>query len=52
MNSLIIKGNWSELTSKLKQKFANLTDDDLLLKESKEEECLGRLLQKPGKIKK
>ena len=30
MNS-IIKGNWNELVCNLKQQFANLTDDDLLL---------------------
>ncbi|MHB1688707.1 MAG: CsbD family protein [Ignavibacteriaceae bacterium] len=51
MNKLNIKGNWSELSGKLKQKFANLTDDDLLFKEGKEEELLGRLQQKLGKTK-
>jgi uncharacterized protein YjbJ (UPF0337 family) len=51
MNSLIIKGNWNELAGKLKQQFANLTDDDLLFKEGKEEELLGRLQQKLGKTK-
>jgi uncharacterized protein YjbJ (UPF0337 family) len=30
MNSLIMKGNWNEVAGKLKQQFANLTDDDLL----------------------
>lgn len=51
MNSLIIKGNWNELSGKLKQLFANLTDDDLLFIEGKEEELLGRLQQKLGKTK-
>ena len=51
MNSSILKGNWNELAGKLKQQFANLTDDDLLLKEGKEEELLGRLQQKLGKTK-
>jgi uncharacterized protein YjbJ (UPF0337 family) len=51
MNSLIIKGNWTELAGKLKQQFANLTDDDLLFKEGKEEELLGRLQNKLGKTK-
>ncbi len=51
MNSLIIKGNWNELAGKLKQQFANLTDDDLLFKEGKEEELLGRLRNKLGKTK-
>ncbi len=51
MNKLNIKGNWNELAGKLKQKFANLTDDDLLFKEGKEEELWGRLQQKLGKTK-
>ena len=49
MNKLNIKGNWNEAAGKLKQQFANLTDDDLLYKEGKEEELLGRLQQKLGK---
>ena len=49
MNKLNIKGNWNEIAGKLKQQFANLTDDDLLFAEGKEEELLGRLQQKIGK---
>lgn len=51
MNFLIIKGNWNELSGKLKQQYANLTDDDLLLKQGKEEELLGNLQTKLGKTK-
>ncbi len=51
MNTLIIKGNWNEVAGKLKQQFANLTDDDLLFKEGKEEELVGRLQSKLGKTK-
>ena len=51
MNTLSMKGNWKEVSGKLKQQFANLTDDDLLFKEGKEEELLGRLQQKLGKTK-
>jgi len=51
MNTFIIKGNWNEIAGKLKQQFADLTDDDLLFKEGKEEELLGRLQQKLGKTK-
>ena len=49
MNKLNIKGNWNEVAGKLKQQFANLTDDDLLFAEGKEEELLGRLQKKLGK---
>ena len=51
MEKLSIKGNWNELAGKLRQKYADLTEDDLLLKEGKEEELLGRLQQKLGKTK-
>jgi uncharacterized protein YjbJ (UPF0337 family) len=51
MNKLEIKGNWNETVGKLKQKFANLTDDDLLLVKGKEEELWGRLQTKLGKTK-
>ena len=49
MNKLEIKGNWNEAAGKLKQQYANLTDDDLLLVKGKEEELLGRLQKKLGK---
>ncbi len=51
MNKLEIKGNWNEASGKLKQRYANLTDDDLLLEKGKEEELLGRLQKKLGKTK-
>lgn len=51
MNMLSMKGSWKETSGKLKQQFANLTDDDLLFKEGKDEELLGRLQQKLGKTK-
>ncbi len=40
---------WSQ--GKLKQKFAQLTDNDLMYTEGKEEEMLGRLQKKLGKSK-
>ena len=47
-----IKGNWNEIKGKLKQKYAQLTDNDLTYIEGKEEELWGRLQQKLGKTKK
>ena len=35
MNSTQLKGNWEEQKGKLKQKFATLTDNDLLFAEGK-----------------
>ena len=52
MNNLTeMKGSWHETKGKLKQKFAMLTDNDLLLVEGKKEELLGRLQSKLGKTK-
>ena len=51
-NSKEIKGNWNEFKGKLKQKFADLTDDDLLYEEGKEDEMWGKLQQKLGKTEK
>ena len=46
------KGSWNEIKGKLKQKFALLTDDDLLLVAGKQDEFFGRLQSKLGKTKK
>ncbi|MGO4821342.1 MULTISPECIES: CsbD family protein [unclassified Flavobacterium] len=51
-NSEEIKGNWNEMKGKLKQKYADLTDDDLLFEEGKEDEMWGKLQQKLGKTEK
>ena len=48
---LKIKGNWNEVKGKLKQKYANLTDNDLLFIEGKEDELVGRLEKKLAKTK-
>jgi uncharacterized protein YjbJ (UPF0337 family) len=50
-NSTELKGNWNELKGKLKQQFAQLTDNDLLFAEGKKEELIGRLQIKLGKTK-
>jgi uncharacterized protein YjbJ (UPF0337 family) len=51
MTKLEIKGTWNETKGKLKQKYADLTDDDLLFEEGKEDELLGRLQKKTGETK-
>jgi uncharacterized protein YjbJ (UPF0337 family) len=51
-NSTEIKGNWEQLKGKMKQKFADLTDDDLLFEEGKEQEMWGKLQEKLGKTEK
>ena len=51
MTNLQFKGGWNEVKGKLKQKYGQLTDDDLAFAEGKEDELLGRLQQKLGKSK-
>jgi uncharacterized protein YjbJ (UPF0337 family) len=46
-----IEGNWNETKGKLKQKFATLTDSDVLFVEGKQDEMLGRIQIKLGKTK-
>lgn len=50
-NKLKIKGNWNVTKGKLKQQYADLTDDDLMYAEGKEEELYGRLQKKLGKTR-
>jgi uncharacterized protein YjbJ (UPF0337 family) len=51
MTNLQFKGSWNEVKGKLKQKYGQLTDDDLAFAEGKEDELLGRLQKRLGKSK-
>jgi uncharacterized protein YjbJ (UPF0337 family) len=51
MNTTELKGNWNELKGKLKKSYAELTDDDLLYEEGREDQLYGRLQQRLGKTK-
>ncbi len=51
MTKLEIRGNWNQLKGKLKQKYAQLTDNDLLFEEGKEEEVVGRIQERTGESK-
>jgi uncharacterized protein YjbJ (UPF0337 family) len=51
MNTTGLEGNWNELKGKLKQKFAILTDNDLMFEEGKKQEMLAKLQIKLGKTK-
>ena len=51
MNTTEVKGNWNEQKGRLKQQYANLTDDDLMFAEGKKDEMLGKLQIKLGKTK-
>jgi uncharacterized protein YjbJ (UPF0337 family) len=51
MDNLFVKGSWNELKGKLKRAYGNLTDDDLIYEDGKDDELLGRLQKKTGKTK-
>ena len=51
MDELRIKGNWSIIKDRLKQQYADLTDDDLTYDEGQEDELLGRIQNKTGDTK-
>nr|WP_236943323.1 CsbD family protein [Hymenobacter sp. PAMC 26628] len=49
--SLRLQGNWDDLKGKLKQQYAQLTDEDLTYAEGKGDELVGKLQDKLGKGK-
>ena len=49
MSDLKLRGTWNELKGKVKQAYGDLTDDDLIREEGKDDELLGKLQQKTGK---
>lgn len=49
MNTTEAKGLWNEQKGKLKKKFAQLTDNDLMYAEGKKDEMMGKLQKKLGK---
>jgi len=49
MSDLKIRGTWNELKGKIKQAYGDLTDDDLVREEGKDDEMLGKLQKKTGK---
>lgn len=48
MNTTMMKGNWKIIQGKLKKKYGELTDDDLVYNEGSEEELIGRIQKRTG----
>jgi len=46
-----IKGNWNQIKGKLKEKYGELTDNDLQYEKGKEEQLLGRIQERTGETK-
>jgi uncharacterized protein YjbJ (UPF0337 family) len=51
MNKLETKGNWNVVKGKLKQKWGQLTDDDLQFVEGQEQELVGRIQKRTGETR-
>jgi uncharacterized protein YjbJ (UPF0337 family) len=51
MTKLEIKGNWNVIKGKLKQKWAQLRDDDLQYVEGREDELIGRIQKRTGETR-
>jgi uncharacterized protein YjbJ (UPF0337 family) len=51
MNTLELKGNWNIAKGKLKQKYAQLTDDDLRFGDGQQDELIGHLQKRTGETK-
>lgn len=51
MNEQTLQGNWDTIKGKLKQAYADLTDDDLLYEEGKDDELMGRIGARIGQAK-
>lgn len=51
MNKDTIQGEWKQLSGKIKQKWGELTDDDLKQAEGNHEHLLGKLQEKYGMTK-
>ncbi|MDO5523664.1 MAG: CsbD family protein [Bacteroidia bacterium] len=51
MDNLRFKGKWNELKGRAKQQWGDLTDDDLMYVEGKEDELYGRIQNRTGKTR-
>jgi uncharacterized protein YjbJ (UPF0337 family) len=51
MDRLRIRGNWNELKGRIKQKWGELTDDDLRYEEGRDDELIGRIQKRTGQAR-
>lgn len=51
MNNQTLKGDWNQLKGSVKQKWADLTDDDLTHIEGSRDKLVGRLQERSGRTK-
>lgn len=51
MNTTTVKGDWNVAKGKLKQKYGQLTDNDLTYQEGKTDELVGRIQKRVGQTR-
>ena len=51
MNWDIVEGNWKQIKGSVKEKWGELTDDDLDVVEGKRDKLVGKVQEKYGKSK-
>lgn len=51
MNKDVFEGNWKQLKGKVKEKWGELTDDDLDRVDGKRENLVGRIQERYGKTR-
>ncbi|MGB0177190.1 MAG: CsbD family protein [Owenweeksia sp.] len=49
MDKLELKGKWTQMKGKLKEKYGVLTDNDLAYEEGKEDQLVGKIQERLGK---
>lgn len=48
MNWDRVEGNWKQLAGKVREKWGNLTDDDIAVVNGKQEQLVGRIQERYG----
>lgn len=51
MNTVTLKGDWNVAKGKLKQKYGQLTDNDLAYEKGREDELIGRIQKRVGQTR-
>lgn len=51
MNWDIVKGNWEQMTGKIRQKWGELTDDEITQMKGQRDQVVGKIREKYGKTK-
>ena len=51
MNEDTIKGNWKQMTGKVKEQWGKLTDDDMTVIDGKRDQLVGKIQERHGIVK-